>query len=356
MRHVAAVMVCLSFAILTLAQDAKWEPPAAPEGWKAVAGHDGRYRVAFPSNYRSFGTRDRTIKTGLRTLFKYTYATSRDGIMFDSGSATLSAAELRNKTIDQALDAFIVLEKGERFTISEPKEVILAGNKAREYRLTNDKVSRRLVVFGVTPRIFVVEVASPDASKLDGEAAETFFRSFVLVPEAVVKASVKEKEPTAKPRLTDQESLAKYGAKWTKDLKEMKPPDAPAVGVIRGREFKPDSVTLERTGRLTFRQGGGTVPDAEVDLVFVVKPRETAENRTIEVGEGRRPQFTPLVRLTTLQEGKKSPTPESFPWDYSMKLTLGAKNKDGTVPGTIFLCTPDAAHSFLAGKFTAKEK
>jgi hypothetical protein len=355
MRHLAAVAVCLSFAILAVAQDAIWEPPAAPEGWKAVASKDGRYRVAFPINYRSLGTRDRTIaKPGLRTLFKYTYATSRDGIMFDSGSATLSAADLRSKTVDQALDVFVALEKAEEFSASEPKEVTFAGHKAREYRLTNGKVSRRLVVFGVTPRIFVVEVAAADASKLDGESAETFFKSFVLVPEAVVKDVVKER--TDKPVMSDKESLEKYGAKWTKDLKEMTPPDAPVVGLIRGREFKPDSVTLQRTGHLTFRQGLGTVPDVEVDLVFVVKPRETVENRTIEVGEGRRPQFTPLVRLTTLQEGKKVATPESFPWNYSLRLTLGAKNKDGTVPGTIYLCTPDAAHSFLAGKFTVTMK
>jgi hypothetical protein len=356
MRHFAAVIVALSFAVLALAQDAKWEPPAAPEGWKAVASKDGRYRVAFPENYRSLGTRDRTIaKPGLRALFKYAYATSRDGIMFDSGSATLSTADLRGKTVDQALDVFVALEKAEGFTASAPKEVTFAGHKAREYRLTNGKVSRRLIVFGVTPRIFVVEVAAADASKLDGEAAETFFKSFVLVPEAVVRASIKE-PATEKSGMSDKESLAKYGAKWTKDLKEMTPPDAPVVGVIRGREFKPDSVTLQRTGHLTFRQGLGTVPDVEVDLMFVVKPRETVENRTIEVGEGRRPQFTPLVRLTTLPEGKKAATPDSFPWNYSLRLTLGAKNKDGTVPGTIYLCTPDAARSFLAGKFTATMK
>src|SRR5262245_14584046 len=285
MRQVAAVIVGLSFVILALAQDTKWEPPTAPEGWKYYASKDGRYHVAFPENWRSFGTRDRTVsKAGLRTLFKYTYAQSRDDIKFDSGSATLPAAELRGKTIDQALDVYIALEKAERFTASDPKEVTLAGNKAREYRLSNGRVSRRLVLFGVGPRIFMAEVAAADASKLDGEMAETFFKSFVVAPEAVVKEVVKE--PTEKPGLTDKESLAKYGAKWTKDLKEMKPPDTPAIGVIRGREFKPDSVTLERTGRLTFRQGSGTKPDMEVELVFVVKPRETAENRTIEVGEG----------------------------------------------------------------------
>lgn len=355
MRLVAAVAVCLSFAILTLAQDAKWEPPAAPEGWKSVASKDGRYHVAFPTNWRSFGTRDQTIsKAGLRTLFKYTYAMSRDEMMFDSGSATLSAADLRTKT-DQALDALIAFEKAQGFTAAEPKEVTFAGNKAREYRMTNGKVSRRLVVFGVKPRVFVVEVAAADASKLDGEMAETFFKSFVLVPEAVVKDVVKEK--TEKPGLTDKESLAKYGAKWTNDLNEMTPPDAPAVGLIRGRDFKPDSVTYQRVGRLTFRQGAGSTPDVEVDLVIVVRPRETFENRTVEIGQGRRPpQFTPRVRLATLEEGKKSPTPDLFSSDYSMRLTLGPKNPDGSISGAIYLCTPDAAHSFLAGKFTAKEK
>ena len=35
----------------------------------------------------------------------------------------------------------------------------------------------------------------------------------------------------------------------------MTPPDAPAAGTIRGKEFRPDKVVLEPGGRLVLRQG-----------------------------------------------------------------------------------------------------
>jgi len=41
---------------------------------------------------------------------------------------------------------------------------------------------------------------------------------------------------------------------------------------------------------------------------------------------------------------------------YALKLTFGAKDANGDIPGTIYLCTSDAAKSFLAGSFTAKAK
>jgi hypothetical protein len=174
-----------------------------------------------------------------------------------------------------------------------------------------------------------------------------------LVPAEVVKAAAKER--AEKHEAAGKENLAKYGAKWTADLKEMTPPDAAVVGQIRGREFKPDSVTLQPGGRLVLRQGTGTRPDVEVELWLILKPNESVENKTYQVGKGVKAAVTPHIRLATLPEGAKLPKSESFVANYSLKLTFEAKGKDGSIPGTIYLCTPDGAKSFLAGKFSVKE-
>jgi hypothetical protein len=355
MRSLIAVALGLAFVVVALAQDTKWAPPAPPEGWRAVAGKDGRYRFAFPKNAKSTGTRSRTMSTrGFRAVIQVNYATLSDGTQLEIGAATLSGTELRGKTVDQVLDAMIDFEREDGFKVSDPKEVTVGDIKAREYRLSKDKVSRRLVLFGVKPRVFALEVHSTDAGKLDSETADSFLKSFVVVPEEVVKAAAKER--TEKQQAAGKENLEKYGAKWTADFKEMTPPDAPAIGMIRGKEFKPDKVTLQGNGRLNFKQGGGTFADVEVELWLITKPNESVENKTYEVGRGVRPMVTPHVRLATMQEGAKVPRQESFLTNYSLKLTFGAKDKDGSIPGAIYLCTPDAARSFFAGKFTVKEK
>jgi hypothetical protein len=356
MIRIAALVFGVSFAALALAQETKWEPPPTPEGWKAVISKDGRYRFVIPKDAKSSGTRDRTSSLpGLRVAIQVNYCTLKDGTVFEVRGVTLSGSELKGKTVNQVIDMlFIDVEKEDGYKISEPKEATVGDIKAREYRLSKDKQSRRLVLFGVKPRVFALEVAATDAAQLDTEAANTFLKSFVLVPAEVVKAAAKER--AEKQEAADKENVAKYGAKWTTDLKEMTAPDAPAVGVIRGREFKPDAVTLQPGGKLLFRQGSGMYPDVEVELWLILKPNESVENKTYEVGKGVKSAVTPHVRLATLPEGAKFPKSEAFLANYSLKLTFAAKDKDGSIPGTIYLCTPDTAHSFLAGKFAAKEK
>jgi hypothetical protein len=353
MIRIATVVLLASFAASVRAQESKWQPPAPPEGWKSVVGKDGRYQFATPKDAKGSGTRERTISTrGFKAAVQVNYCTLKDGTVLEVRSASLSGPELKGMSVDQVLDVFAEVEKEDGFKVSEPKEVKVSGVKAREYRLTGDKASRRLVLFAVKPRVYVLDVAAPDPARLDSETANTFVNSFVLVPVEVVNAAAKER--AAKREAAGKENMAKYGAKWTADLKEMTPPDAPAVGVIRGREFKPDAVTLQPGGRLNFRQGTGTRPDVEVELWLILKPNESVENKTYDVGRGVKAAVTPHVRLATLPEGAKLPKSESFVANYSLKLTFGTKDKDGAIPGTIYLCTPDAAKSFLAGKFTVK--
>ncbi len=229
--------------------------------------------------------------------------------------------------------------------MSEPKDVMVGTIKAKEYRLTKDKVTRRTVIFAAKPRIYLLNVGAEDAAKVDSETATTFFGALVLVPPEVVKAQAKERAEKAE--AAGKENLEKYGAKWTMSLKDMTPPDAPAVGVIRGKEFKPDSVLIERRW-LVFRQGEkGGKADVEVKLWLAPLHADSLENKTFEIPTTK--FGGPHVELATTKR-------ESFLNKYALKLTFGAKDADGNLPGTIYLCTPDAGHSFLAGTFMVKEK
>lgn len=356
MIRIAAVALGVSLAALALAQNAKWEPPPTPDGWKAVVSKDGRYRFVVPKDAVKSGTRERNFSTrAFKAAVLVNYATLKDGTVLEVQAATLGGTGLKGKTTAQVLELFVQAERDDGYKVSAPKEVKVGEIKAREYRLSNGKQQRRLVLFAVKPRVFTLEVAATDASKLDTEAADTFLKSLVLVPDEVVRAQAKERAD--KQAAADKGNTAKYGAKWTADLKEMTPPDAPAVGLVRGREFKPDSVTLQAGGWLSFKQGSGRFPAVEVSLVLTgLKPNESVANKTYEVGKGTSPALSPHIRLSTLPAGAKVPKTEPFVTGYALKLTFGAKDKDGSIPGTIYLCTPDAARSWVAGKFTVKEK
>ena len=97
-------------------------------------------------------------------------------------------------------------------------------------------------------------------------------------------------------------------------------------------------------------------PDVKVDVTLFLQGNESLENKSYEVGRGVMPPLSPHIRIATLPKGARLLKVEPFVNNYSLKLSFGAKDKDGAIPGTIYLCTPDAARSWLAGKFTVKEK
>jgi hypothetical protein len=292
------------------------------------------------------GTRERTITAhGVRVRAQINYSQLKDGTLLEVQMATLSGPGLAGVKVSDVIAAILDGERDDGYKVSEPKEVTVGPIKAKEYRLTKDKVSRRTVIFAAKPRIYLLNVGAEDAAKLDAETATTFLGSLVLVPPEVVKAQAKERAETAE--AAGKENQEKYGAKWTTSLKDMMPPDAPVVGVIRGKEFKPDSVLIERRW-LVFRQGEkGEKADVEVKVWLAPLHAESLENKTFEIPTTK--FGGPHVELATTKR-------ESFLNKYALKLTFGAKDADGSIPGTIYLCTPDAGKSFLAGKFTAKAK
>lgn len=328
---------------------------APPKGWKAVASKDGTYGFAFPGDAPRTGTRDRNYTIhGVRERLRVNYCILKDGMLLEVDTAILSGPALKGVTVADAINNILDSEKDDGFEVSAPKKVKIGEIEGREYRLVKDRVARRTVIFFARPRLFLLNVAADDAAKLDTETADTFLKSVSLVPAAVLKARAQER--AAKAAQVAKEQQEKYGAKWTINLKEMTPPDAPAIGVIRGREFKPESVVL-RGSRLTFRQGvKGVFADVEVSLTLPLKGR-SPENKTYEIKPAAaNPVGSPIVRLATMPAAGGTPQAETVMNRYALKLTFAAKDADGGIPGTIYLCTSDAGRSFLAGKFTVKAK
>lgn len=337
-------------------KDAKpWEPPAVPEGWRAVVSKDGTYRFAVPKATTRSGMRDRSLNTGgLRARYQIDYAQLQDGTAFEVQIATFTGAALKGAKVSDVTSALLEGEAEEGFEVSAPKPVTLGNLKGNEYRLTKDKLSRRLVMVSVKPRIVSLNVASTDDTKLDDEAAETFLKSFVLVPADVVAAA--RKEAADKLDAVVQANAEKLGFKWTLDAKELAAPDAPAVGLIRGRDFKPDAVRYVN-GQLTFRQGKEVFAEVEVVVSLDPKAGEGVVDRTYEFAPGKGfPAGAPRVELAVLDAKSNLPARESYPDKYALKLTFGALAADGTLPGTVSFCAPDAARSYFAGTFKATTK
>ena len=143
MIRIATVVFGVTFAVLGLAQETKWEAPPTPEGWKAVVSKDERYRFVIPTDAKSSGTRERTLSSrGFKAAIQVNYCTLKDGTVFEVRGATVSGAELKGMTVDSVLDSFVAAEKEDGNKVSDPKEVMVGAIKAREYRLSNDKLSR----------------------------------------------------------------------------------------------------------------------------------------------------------------------------------------------------------------------
>ena len=361
-RYLVALAICGGLVLQTTAQDTKWQPPPAPAGWKAVASNDGSYRFFVPQQVGRSGTRDRSISSrGTRLKLAINYYTLRTGQTLQVEVATLTGIGTRGLTGDNVLEGILDGMKGDGYTIGQPSETKVGNIKAREYRVSKDRSTQRMVMFVIKPRIFILSVAAATPALVEGDPANTFLSSLVMVPSDVVKAGNKAKaakaeEKAAKDEAAGAVNLEKFGAKWTMSTKELTAPDAPAVGLIRGKEFKPDSATLQN-GNLELRQGAGVFPEAQVSMMFLIKGNGPVENQTIMIAPNvAKSGGKPHVRIASMDKGGRVPSTEAFLDKYALKVTFGTKEANGDIPGTIYLCTPDANHSFVAGSFTAKTK
>ncbi len=157
-------------------------------------------------------------------------------------------------------------------------------------------------------------------------------------PEPEVKAAPKDVAPP-KPA---------PGA-WTMATAEMRFPDAPAAGTVGGQPFALDAADLSNTGGLSLRQGKEFPAETEIKVFLFLNKNQAPAGKTFEVTpEGK--ESVAHVFATWKESGKQEAL--TFGDKYALKLEFG-QERDGKLPGKIYLCLPDPKKSVVAGTFVA---
>jgi len=135
------------------------------------------------------------------------------------------------------------------------------------------------------------------------------------------------------------------------DLSGVEIPAAPAAGTVHGTAFAVEKATFEN-GILEIRQGSGFFADRSIMIFTFLTDDQSPEGRSFtvkpETGFG-----SPHIHMSYMIEGEGVPETEMFTSDYAMRLEFGAIS-DGRLSGSIYLCVPDDAKSFVIGAFEAE--
>ncbi len=130
-------------------------------------------------------------------------------------------------------------------------------------------------------------------------------------------------------------------------------PGGPVAGRLDGKEFTPDRVEFTEKS-LVFRRGKDIFPDQEVRVALRAEagkpllPAKVTVNPSQQGTDGTNPTIS-----TSSRSGDASPRNALMTNGYALTLEIGPREK-GKVRGTIYLCLPDEARSYLAGAFEAE--
>lgn len=136
---------------------------------------------------------------------------------------------------------------------------------------------------------------------------------------------------------------------WTLKLAGQSIPDTPVTGRINGQLFALTRTTVQG-GTLTFRQGAQWPPDLGVTVHLFANQGEDLAGKTVSIEPSR--TNAPKLTLRWKDEHVKAVN-RTIREGYALRVEFGAV-KNGRLPGRIYLCVPDAPHSWVAGTFAAE--
>jgi len=177
-------------------------------------------------------------------------------------------------------------------------------------------------------------------------AAYALIRSGVFKSRSVVA----QKAPTNAVAPPSAPSWAAPDPRWRLDLAGAQIPTNAASGRIRGRAFQLQRATIQN-GTLALRQGPSWPPEVGVTILLPPRPAQDYAGKQFLIP----PDYAgkaPRIVLRTKDAAQKEIT-QSVTAGYAMKLEFG-QIAEGTLPGRIYLCTPDEAKSVVVGSFTAE--
>lgn len=140
---------------------------------------------------------------------------------------------------------------------------------------------------------------------------------------------------------------------WTMDPDKMKRPKEGLVGRLNGEPFQPNRVKFENQV-LTFASGTDFLADHEITIFLFADLKELTAKPLVVRPKHDPGDLAPHIHVHSAKKTGQGPDAAVYTDNYAMKLEL-RQEKDGQIRGTIHLCLPDNAKSFLAGAFTVKD-
>lgn len=134
---------------------------------------------------------------------------------------------------------------------------------------------------------------------------------------------------------------------WNLNLDSLPTPKTPVVGRIHGQDFKADRAWFQ-SGSLGFRLGTQGTAETGFFINFGGAQAAALSGKTIEVSADTEKAAVVMLRWRDETGVQKKP----FSSGYAMRLEFGAV-ANNQLPGSIYLCTPDAEKSYLLGTFRA---
>jgi hypothetical protein len=136
---------------------------------------------------------------------------------------------------------------------------------------------------------------------------------------------------------------------WMLNLEGVEIPDAPAAGRIHGQDFLAERANFSTNGTLTIRAGTRGTVEFGLTVNFSGAAVESLAGQAINVATNAEKAARVMLRW---KEGNQTGR-ENFDGGYAMRLEFGAL-ANSLLPGKIYLCTPDAAKSYVAGTFNVE--
>ena len=153
---------------------------------------------------------------------------------------------------------------------------------------------------------------------------------------------------------TDEPAQGKLA--WTTDTEKMTIPDAAIAGKVQGNEFKPTFIvfrTFTRTLSIS-QSSGGVHPEVDVLITLPIQGKGKLDGGKFVLSPKAKTGKQPSASLLTSPDGKKLPAEVNMTaGQTALKLEFGDE-KDGQIPGKIYICLGDNKKSYFAGTFQAR--
>ncbi|MFO1476557.1 MAG: hypothetical protein U1F98_07895 [Verrucomicrobiota bacterium] len=144
-------------------------------------------------------------------------------------------------------------------------------------------------------------------------------------------------------------AVSRIDPHWQPNLEHTLIPTEPVRGVVRDRPFQSNRAVVQ-SGSLALRQGTSDSPDLVINVYLPAEEPAQLQERSFLFATNDSGSV-PRVALRWMEGDLR--VAQMFTNGYALRLEFG-KLDSNRIPGKIYLCTPDASRSWVAGQFEAE--